>query len=57
MATRTFDLETYKKLGMPDIGRRMFYVHGITGKKVYGNVTMLKYVKKGVELTIKKDKQ
>ena len=56
MAKRTFDIPTYEKIGRPDIGNRMFYKHGITGKKVYGRVTMLKHSGKGVELTIKKER-
>jgi hypothetical protein len=54
MAIRTFDEETYARIGRPDIGHKMFYINKRTNKRVYGNVTELQYLHKNrVRLKIK----
>lgn len=54
MAKRIFDTETWKKIGQPDLGSKMFYINGKTKEKVWGFVTEVNYGhKRGVALTIK----
>lgn len=53
MKKKVFDVETWRKIGRPDIGSKMFYINGF-GKKVYGTVVEINYNHKhGVELIIK----
>jgi ribosomal protein L35AE/L33A len=55
MAVRIFDSETWRKIGQPDLGSKMFYIDKSTGKKVWGSVTEVQFGhKKGVKLKIKK---
>jgi ribosomal protein L35AE/L33A len=55
MAVRIFDSETWRKIGQPDLGSKMFYIDKSTGKKVWGSVTEVQFgYKKGVKLKIKK---
>lgn len=52
MARRIFSSETWRKLGQPDVGSKMYYFRD--GKKVWGEVVMSNFGhKKGVELKIK----
>jgi len=52
MAVRIFDSETWRKIGQPDLGSKMFYIKN--GKKVWGSVTEVQFGhKKGVKLKIK----
>lgn len=54
MAVRIFNTETWHKIGRPDLGSKMFYINGETGKKVWGSVTEINYGhKKGIRLKIK----
>jgi hypothetical protein len=54
MAVRIFNAETWRKIGQPDLGSKMFYINGVTGKKVWGSVTEVDFGhKKGVKLKIK----
>lgn len=54
MAVRIFDVETWKKIGQPDLGSKMFYFNMETGKKVYGIVSEIRYGhKKGIKIKIK----
>lgn len=54
MAKRIFSAEIWKKIGQPDLGSKMFYFNGQTGKKVWGEVTEIDYGhKRGVALKIK----
>jgi len=54
MAVRIFDSKTWRKIGQPDLGSKMFYINGETGKKVWGRVTEVNFGhKKGVKLKIK----
>ena len=55
MPIRIFDAETWRKIGQPDLGSKMFYIDGKTKKKVWGHVIMSNFGhKKGIELKIKK---
>jgi hypothetical protein len=57
MAVRIFSSETWRKIGKPDLGSKMFYINWETKKKVYGSVTDITFGhKKGVKITIKKFK-
>lgn len=58
MAIRVFNSETWRKIGQPDVGSKMFYINQKTGKKVYGTVVMVNFGhKKGVQLKIKPNKK
>jgi hypothetical protein len=53
MAVRIFDVETWKKLGQPDLNSKMYYINKSTGKKVWGLVSEIQYGhKKGIRLKI-----
>ena len=54
MATRTFTSEVWRKIGQPDLGSKMFYIDGKTGKKVWGHVTEVDFKSNGIKLKIKK---
>lgn len=41
MIKRYFDSETYRKIGSPDLGSKMFLPRG--GKRIYGKVSLLKF--------------
>ena len=53
MATRTFNDETYRKIGSPDLNSKMFYINGKTGEKVWGKVIAIDFKKDGVKIRIK----
>ncbi len=56
MPKKIFDTETWKKLGHPDLGSKMYFVE--KGKKIWGEVVSIHYGhKKGVELKIKRFKK
>ena len=42
MIKRKFDSETYRKMGCPDLGQKMYFMK--YGKKVWGTVTLLSFV-------------
>jgi hypothetical protein len=49
---RVFDAPTWRKIGQPDLGSKMYYI--LNGKKIWGVVTSIDYGhKKGVKLKIK----
>ena len=55
MAKRVFNIETWSKIGKPDIGSTMFYINKETGKKVWGTVVESNFGhQNGIELKIKK---
>lgn len=50
--TRVFDANTWKKIGQPDIGSKMFFKQG--DKKIWGIVDAINYGhKKGVAISIR----
>lgn len=50
--TRFFDTETWKNIGQPDIGSRMFFTLK-NNKKVFGTVNSIDYgSKKGIKISI-----
>jgi len=54
MAVRIFDSETWRKIGQPDLGSKMFYINKSTGKRVWGKVESVQFGhKKGIKLKIK----
>jgi len=55
MAKRTFDKETYQKIGSPNINSIIYFLK--EGKKVYGKVVGVKYhgFKGNIQLTIHKN--
>ncbi len=56
MAKRIFDSETWRKIGQPDLGSKMYFIEN--GKKVWGEVISVNYGhKKGIELKIKRFNQ
>jgi hypothetical protein len=55
MAVRILSAETWRKIGKPDLGSKMYYINWETKKKVYGSVTEISFGhKKGVKIRIKK---
>jgi ribosomal protein L35AE/L33A len=55
MATRIFDSKTWRDIGQPDLGSRMFFKDRKTGKKIWGTVVSVEFGHKlGVKLKIKK---
>jgi hypothetical protein len=54
MAKRVLSNDLWHKLGQPDLNHKMYYIHGVTKKRVYGIITEIDYGhKKGVAVTIK----
>lgn len=54
MAVRIYDANTWRKIGQPDLGSKMFYINRKTNKKIWGEVTSIQHGhKKGIKLTIK----
>lgn len=55
MAIRIFDSKTWRQIGQPDLGSRMYYIDKKTKKRIYGTITSIQFGhKKGVKMTIKK---
>lgn len=53
---RTFNTETWIKIGQPDLGSKIFFK--IKGKKIYGKVNFIQFgYKKGIRIGIEKFKK